>query len=536
MRLLSAAGVHDWSPAALAAATHDHGGASPLEPWRVFVECAVVLAVVVVVGATLLRPFTGTSGRWSALPAAVAGVTGTACLLVLLGTNARLPSAMPPPAVGALGVGLALIALVTAALPDARRLGRSAAWVALVCAAVALFLLVSSLLAPVAPGQRTMWWQAGTLLGIAALGWSAVSRTRSTALRRTTQAQAAVLSLALLAGLTPGAGIAGEPPPPGFALSARVAVGERRVEMLVVPHRPGINLVHSPEPGLAVSVGAKPPVPLRSKPGADGGWALVRLPEGAGSLQVHAADQVGLLPFDAGRSGPGLAVAESGGAECASVALGSLVGGATRPLVECPDARLGGADRAALDAVVSFLAARGIRALAVAGGSAPRSVAADAVVRAASTRHGIDVLYPGAERVPLLIVGGWSEAEEVLSGVATGALRAEGAYLAPWLFADPLLRIPAGQLIPLSLDPKAPDAQRYLAELQEHAPGATPTWSGYRAWRAVRDDESRRPFRMYATSLVSLDFGGRSHHGEGARWLPGGAATPVSGSLVPDTG
>ena len=205
------------------------------------------------------------------------------------------------------------------------------------------------------------------------------------------------------------------------------------VPVLVVPNRPGWNLVHVGLAGASVgaaggasdgssvgssggssvgssggvaggvldgvSVGTEPGrlVAVQRRPGASGGWAAVHLPAGRATLLVAHGGRTAELTMDTGEPPAGAAPPDltgPDGPECASAALGRLVAGAVQPVASCPADELLAADASALRGIVRFLAGRGQRAITVVADSSPRSVAAAAVLRSESARAGITVATP----------------------------------------------------------------------------------------------------------------------------------------------
>ncbi|HEY6425305.1 MAG TPA: hypothetical protein VIY28_19105 [Pseudonocardiaceae bacterium] len=110
------------------------------------------------------------------------------------------------------------------------------------------------------------------------------------------------LALALAAGATLAA-IPAPPTPgqPGLPLLRMVALAGTAVPVTVVPQRPGWNLVHAAgADGSASAVGLDRThlTPMAPRPGATGGWALVRLPAGRSTLWVERGGAVEALRLD----------------------------------------------------------------------------------------------------------------------------------------------------------------------------------------------------------------------------------------------
>ncbi|MDH2428346.1 hypothetical protein [Sphaerisporangium sp. TRM90804] len=353
--------------------------------------------------------------------------------------------------------------------------------------------------------------------------------------RSTVWVAAAALAAAVLVAPVAAAARLPAPPEPGVPLLGTVALAGERVPVLVVPNRPGYNLVRvgaeqasaGPDEGRLVAAG-KPA-------GGVEAWIGVDLPAGESRLRVAAGGATGTLDVDTGRAGGTQPPALRGddGPECASAALGALVAGAAEPLASCPSDRLSAADAAALRSMVRFLAGRGERTVALAADASPRGRAAADEVRAAAARARISVTEPGTGRHPLVVVSGWARAGELVEAVGSEELVAQGTYLAPWLLSAPLLSPSAGQLIPLRYAPNDPAPMEYLAALAARFPGEPPTSAGYEAWRAARGADARAAARLFASAVFYKPGSGgpQRHHHQPAAWLPNGMVLPVAGPL-----
>ncbi|NDU73873.1 hypothetical protein GWI34_14685 [Actinomadura sp. DSM 109109] len=338
-------------------------------------------------------------------------------------------------------------------------------------------------------------------------------------------AAGAVLAAAL-ATVTAGGSLAAvrDRPAAGVPLLREVELAGARVPVLVTPQRPGWNLVHTGDAPLAVGADRAPTARM---PGAPGTWRQVWLPPGRSRIRLASGGRAASLTVDTGRGPAASPRFRTDGPECASAALGALVSGVEAP-APCPADRLDAADAAALRATVGFLAGRGVRSVHLAGDGSPRSRAAALAVREAATRNGMTTAKPAADR-PVILVSGWSQADATLRRIARGGLRAQGAYLAPWLLSAPLLTIPAAQMLPLRFSPRAPEPLRYAAELRARFPDETPTTAGYRAWRRGRAETD--PPRLYAASLVTFMPSRSQHPHTGTSWLPGGTITTATAPL-----
>ncbi|MFH7600031.1 hypothetical protein WDV06_33770 [Streptomyces racemochromogenes] len=373
-----------------------------------------------------------------------------------------------------------------------------------------------------------------------ALGMLLLLRTRLLARRTTATAYfAGAVACAALAGslAAPGTGAADRAA--GGPVLGSVGLGGRQVPVLVVPNRPGYNLVAVAAPDASAGTGRDRLSPGAPRPGSALTWVPVELPAGPGRVWVSAGGAVAPLAVDTGRAGAGPAPAGLRGAdgpECASAAAGAVLGGRAKPPAGCPSDALTEADAAALRETVSFLAGRGTRAVSLVEDASPRGRAAAAEVRGAAARAGISVAAPGAEgRRPLVVTSGWAGADAAVHDVEAGRTVAEGTYLAPWLLTAPLLSPSAGQLIPLRYAPNGPAAVEYAAALGERLPGEVPSAAGYDAWRAARGTAGPAPAKLYAAAVLYVpgsggggSAGGGHHHTGSANWLPSGMIVPVA--------
>ncbi|MFG2459514.1 hypothetical protein ACGFWE_20960 [Streptomyces sp. NPDC048523] len=380
----------------------------------------------------------------------------------------------------------------------------------------------------------------GTLVLVAGL-FAGVMLLRNGRLRRRSTSAVffvTVLVCAALAGMAvrPG-GSAKDMAEAGVPVRGSVQLGARQVPVLVVPNRPGFNLVAVDADEVSAGTARDRLTPGERRPGSTQTWVGVTLPAGRSSLWISADGLSGSLALDTGddtgRALPALRGAD--GPECASSALGTLAAGVARPLTACPADRLSTADTEALRATVKFVAERGEHALALVADESPRGTAAAAVVRAAADQEGIAVSATRRAGHPLVIVSGWQGADPALRDVASGRYKARGAYLAPWLLTTPLLQPAAGQVLPLRYAPRSDQPMRYVADLARLWPNAAPTSAGYESWLRARDETTHRsPVLLYAASVARIpgSSGTGGHHGTArADWLPEGLITPVSGVL-----
>ncbi|MCE6996081.1 DUF6239 family natural product biosynthesis protein [Saccharothrix sp. S26] len=402
---------------------HDHAAVG-LPLGFTLLRLILLGAVTAVAGWALVRPF-APAVPGAATRRVVTGFAGVGGVVVLLIAEATW---MPPPA------AVALIGLLAA--PPALRRARPVPAGLVVAAAV---------LATVAAGA----WFSGppssfaciTLMA-AFVGVSWLALCPPTAVVRVV---GAALGVTLLVGLGQVT-IAGRltTPAAGDPMLTRVAVGGGPVDVLVVPHMPGWNLVQTTDTALSVGNASNALVPALPRDGVTGRWALVWLPEGRSDLWLDRAGTRATVPVDTGDvawSGPDVRGPE--GPDYASAALAAKLAGKRGDL---PWPALTGADAAALRARVASIGGP----FAVVADDSRRAADAAAVVREEATRLGLAVT-PGAPDV--LVLGG---------SAPDGARR----HLAPWL-APP--------------DLSTPEARRYAETLSAAFPGATPSRSGLAA-------------------------------------------------------
>lgn len=294
--------------------------------------------------------------------------------------------------------------------------------------------------------------------------------------------------------------------------------------VLVVPQRPGHNLVHLP--GEAVVNGVR----AVARPGMNGAWADIDLPPGRSTLQISSGGRESTLSVDTGSG-----TVRTVDPECANAALGGLIGGSRVPVSSCPSDALSTGDAEAVHKLVDFLAGRKIAAITVVGDDSARSKAAAAVVRAA----GIPVFDTEQPNSALVIVSGWSTAADELSKVAVEQTRKptfiNGIYLAPWLLTAPLLTSVVSSAIPLRFDPRDPQTLAYTVALANAFPGETGSIGGLDEWLAARGQRSDPSVRLYASAQVdampmdnTMDGMEMAYPGQ---WVPNGTIVPISGPL-----
>ncbi|MBB5803902.1 hypothetical protein F4560_003670 [Saccharothrix ecbatanensis] len=477
----------------------------------------VLLALPFAAGFALLRPFLAAPGRGTR------ELVSTATAGAVLWEAFRLPDQTPR----VLSLALAAVALL---VPVAVALGRSTRartdtvlpWMFSACAVTAVLAF------------HDAWFGEGgsaevaVLCGFACLAWYPLCSTRSRGGAIVIRSTAAVLALALIGGVAQVAITGANGPKPGVPVLARITVATTALDVVIVPHLPGPNLVHvTPARNLPITSDIDTAT-TDTRPGSDGGWAVITLPEGKSTL--HLGDSP--VPVDTGDTvadAPDLTGAD--GPECESALLGALIGKPTarRDTSPCPAEALTSHDAAALRTVPAFLAGRGQRMISLVADDSPRSRAAERTVREAAEAHGVGITDDPT--APVVVVSGWQTAAATVAAVAAGDHPAQGSYLAPWLVTPPLLKPPAGQVVPLAFTPTDESPMRYLSALADRASGAAPSTSGYQAWLRAQGGQPATTVRLHAASTATIP--GSNHHDHRPSWLPGGAVLPVTGPLDP---
>ncbi|WP_433273390.1 DUF6239 family natural product biosynthesis protein [Actinosynnema sp. CS-041913] len=399
---------------------HEHGTVG-LPLGFTLLRLVLLLSVTVVAGWALARPFTPSSGVLTRR--VVTAVAASGGIVALLVADA---SWLPGPA------AVAVIACLLAPPLSRRQLP------ALAHCVLAAVVLVTAATAVWFTGPPLAVAHVVLMAGFAGVAWAALCP--STVVVRVVGAGLAVALLASLAQVTLAGHLA--TPPSGRPLLTRIVLGDA-VDVLVVPHRPGWNVVHVPDVPVRVGNGPAALVAAREQPGASGRWALVWLVEGRGSLWLEHAGRRATVPVNPGReawSGPDVRGPE--GVEYAGAVLASVLTGRADP----PWPRLTDADADALRVQVASMPGP----FALVTDSSERSAAAEGVVRDEAGRRGIPIVTSAAD---VLVLGGRADGGRV--------------HLAPWL------RPP---------DLSTPDAQRYARVLADAFPGERPSTPGLAAW------------------------------------------------------
>ncbi|MEQ4546768.1 hypothetical protein [Nocardioides kribbensis] len=359
---------------------------------------------------------------------------------------------------------------------------------------------------------------------------------------------------------TDGQQVLGGEREPGVPTIQRIRHDDVQFTVTVAPARPGPNLVRidalhverrsEGRPGAAghatkpawVGTSEDSLVKAVPRPGTDGLWATVDLPEGSGTVLVtHGRWHRVPFAVETGTDTPDTSLwTGDDGPECVAAATAEVITGAL-PSV-CPAAGLKQPDETALLAVVDTLAARGVEELAVEHDPSARSRQALAAVTARAEDLGVEVVDPAAapgERNALLVVSGWADAARSLAEVTATPLRrqpirSDGTWLAPWLLSPGVVDSTAGAMVPLDFDIRTPEARDFSATLATYLPGQSPTSSGFAAWRSQHAQDPL-PLALYAASRAAYMPSQRGHEGHETQvaWFPGGTVTPVGLPLEP---
>jgi hypothetical protein len=347
---------------------------------------------------------------------------------------------------------------------------------------------------------------------------------------------------------TGGGQVLGGSRTPGVPSVQRLRHDDVTFTVTVAPARPGPNLVRIDSthdhrqvgPPVLVGTGEDDLVRARPRPGTDGLWAVVDLPEGSGTVLVtHGRSH--RLPFVVETGTDAVDTADwvgPDGPECVAVTTASVLAGGSAPS-RCPSSALSAGDAAALRGLVGSLVDRGIEELAVAYDETARSVTAYDLVRGLASEAGVDLVRPEdrpGDRNALVVLGGWASAADHLAAVSSKPLRqqpirSDGTWLAPWLLSPGVVDSTAGAMLALDFNIRDQGAQEFSQTLGKYFPGQLPTGPAYLAWRSVRGDEPR-PLGLYAASRAAYmpASSGHSNHETTVAWFPGGTVTPV-GSL-----
>ncbi|MEJ2856920.1 MULTISPECIES: DUF6239 family natural product biosynthesis protein [unclassified Saccharothrix] len=399
---------------------HGHGGGAVGLPLGfTLLRLVLLAAVTIAAGWALTRPFSTTGPRTRQVVTGAAAAGGVVSLLV---ADARW---LPAPAAAAVLLCLCTPPLLRDRFPGVAR----CVVAAVVMTATAAVLWFAG---PPLAGAHVV-----LMAGFAGVAWLAVCP--PTVMVRAVGIGLGVALLVSLAQIT----VAGHlvTPPSGRPVLSRVVVGGGPVDVLVVPHRPGWNLVHTAGP---LKVGNSPTalVDTEERPGASGRWALVWLGEVRGSLWLERDGVRATMPVDPGKdpwTGPDVRGSEA--PEHVSAVLASLLTG--NP-TDQPWPTLTDSDAATLRTMV----AKAQGPIAIVSDRSARSLKAEEVIHAEAARLNIPI-DPAASTKIVLTQG----------------------HHAPWS------RPP---------DLTTPEAQSYVRALADAFPGEAPTAAGLAAWTTGR--------------------------------------------------
>ncbi|QQQ74305.1 hypothetical protein IOD16_24315 [Saccharothrix sp. 6-C] len=403
---------------------HNHGAVG-LPLGFTLLRLILLGAVTVVAGWALVRPFAPTTSGLSTRRV-VTGSAGIGGVVVLLIAEA---SWLPPLAAVAL---IGLLAVPPAVRAERPVLGRLVVAVA-VLATVAAGTWFS--------GPPSSFAYITLMAAFVGVSWLVLCPPTATV-----RVVGAALGVTLLAGLGQVT-IAGQlaTPATGDPLLTRVALGGGTVDVLVVPHMPGWNVVQTTDTPLSVGNAPNALVPALPRDGTTGRWALVWLPEGRSDLWLDRSGTRTTVPVNTGTvawSGPDVRGPE--GPDYASAVLAAKLTGKRGDL---PWPGLTDSDAAALRAEVASIGGP----FAVVADGSRRAAEAAEVVRDEAARLGFAVT-PGAPEV--LVLGGTPPPDA-------------RSRLAPWLTPPDLT---------------TPEGSRYARTLSAAFPGATPSRAGLAAW------------------------------------------------------
>jgi hypothetical protein len=366
-------------------------------------------------------------------------------------------------------------------------------------------------------------------------------------------------------------------PEPGQPLLRPINLGLRHLAVLVLPMRPGSNLIHigsndpagggeilpqhhhggAPEPAavpgqITITAGDEPdaaPVSVARRPGAPGNWAVLDIPAGTDRLHISGDGTTATVPVDVGTTPADPAVQQAlagpDGPECASAALGGLLAGADHsssltwaPPLGCPSQSLTQADASSLRDTVAFLGGRGIRALELVSDDSPRSHAAADLVRTEATQLRLPVSATPAAGDTLLVLSGWAQAKDALgkATVAADGVPNGGIVLAPWLLTGAVLGSASSEVLALRFNPQNVDPRQYASTVSTVFPDETPSAAGYRAWAAQHHTPLDTGATFYGAAPVNVPMGmgdDMNMGGQPSDWYPGGTVVPINPPLTP---
>lgn len=222
----------------LAAGEHNHVLDIGVHMGPLVLRVVVLCAVPLVAGFALLRGFLPEPSRFTRSAVAITAAVAVFLELMLAG-GWDLPTQVVPLLLGSLAASLYL---VRARDPRAEPFRRLAPVVFGVTGALAAVEFARAWFWGGSSSAAAVLMHTGVVLALTSLTWFFVSRPGIA-----TRVGAAVLAIVLL-GSAAQAVVwrAPYPPPPGVATVHQAVVGSRTLDVLVVPNRPGWNLIHVP--------------------------------------------------------------------------------------------------------------------------------------------------------------------------------------------------------------------------------------------------------------------------------------------------
>ncbi|SDY63281.1 hypothetical protein SAMN05421504_106196 [Amycolatopsis xylanica] len=316
--------------------------------------------------------------------------------------------------------------------------------------------------------------------------------------------------------------------------------------VLVSPQRPGRNIVHLPaSAGDDVSVGVQGGLIGKAfpRPGAEGIWADVDLPQGRSDLVIRKGDRETTIEVDAGQDA-GPVISDADAPECAGAAFGGLIANRSDVLTSCPADGLSAEDSDALVKLVNFLAGRKPSGITLVEDKSPRGIAAAKVVRDTAAKSGLPVQPDAGPNTALLVTAGWADGYVAMTRAAESQrlkpTHQYGLYLAPWLFNGPIVNSVASSSLPLRFDPREQLAVTYAVAVHNAFGGESPTVAGFHSWLGGQNQTARGEVQMFAAAQVNaMPMYPNEPHAPGmvmnrdyaGQWVPNGTIVPVSNVL-----
>ncbi|HEV2778332.1 MAG TPA: DUF6239 family natural product biosynthesis protein, partial [Actinophytocola sp.] len=287
-----------------AVSPHDHVLSVGVSIGPLLLRVLLLAAIPVVAGFALLRGFLAEPGRVTAT--AVAGVAGGAVVLeLMLAGGLDLPAQAVPLVLAALAGPVYVTRSRNPRFAGlASRLRMIAPWILGLAGTIAVVEFARAVLGGGPAATVRLLLHTGVVLALTGLAWFVVCRPRTRIGTAAVRVIAAVLAIALAGGVAQAAVLRSPPPVPGVATIHQAAIGSSTVDVLVVPNRPGWNLVHVAGEGAEVGTDPDHLVPAESRAGTTGAWAAVRLPPGRSGLWIRYGGNLGAVTTDTGAGAP----------------------------------------------------------------------------------------------------------------------------------------------------------------------------------------------------------------------------------------